>query len=785
MVFDNHATPAGPERWQRVDAIRLVVAMAVLVVAVILAAREPKGWEIRLFRAVNRLPGTMSAPLTGVMQLGALATVGVVAAGAAGVHRTWLARAVVVSGACSWLLAKVLVLLVDRRQPDDVLDQVVVRGRVLATASFPSTHCAIAGAMAVVAAPYLGRLGRRLCVLGAAGVAVSRLYVGAQFPVDVLGGLALGATVAAAFTLIIGAPPARLSGARLAQILRDRDVLIHALRPWRPATDRTLFVGADDTGHERPLVRLVSRHEHGSGWLARVWQYLAFRVPEGLGPLHSPRERNEHIALMSALAERSGVATPTLCLAGNIGTEYSFSVYALPKGSSLAAICSAAPNTEPLEAAWTEVRKLHDAGVVVGRATPDDILIDDDGRAWLVDLGSAELTVEPTDLARDTAEVFAGLSLVADPTDVAAAAIAALGAETLADAAVYLNPMRLAPGTRRRLRHHDDLLARGRAAIAKQTGTAEPAVTPPARVAIRNLVLLVAGAVALYLLLGQVGHAKQTIAVLHTPDWAWIGALVVAMTLTYLAAAVALIGSTETRLSVGRTFSAQFAAAFTNRLAPAGLGGMATNVRYLERSGSERPSAVAAVTVNSLAGFIVHALALIALVPSVGPFRSVDVDPPRHWPFLLVGLAVSSIAGIIVLVRFMPTSIGAKIRSAVRSLGVVLTSPRRALALFGGSTAITTAYAFALFAALHAFGAHASLPRVIAVYLGASAIAAVSPTPGGLGALDAGLVAGLTHVGVPASIAVAGVLTYRLVTYWFPVVPGVVAFRWLRRSGYL
>jgi undecaprenyl-diphosphatase len=61
----------------------------------------------------------------------------------------------------------------------------------------------------------------------------------------------------------------------------------------------------------------------------------------------------------------------------------------------------------------------------------------------------------------------------------------------------------------------------------------------------------------------------------------------------------------------------------------------------------------------------------------------------------------------------------------------------------------------------------------------------VSPTPGGLGALDAGLVAGLTHVGVPASIAVAGVLSYRLVTYWFPVLPGVVAFRWLRRNGHL
>ncbi|MDQ1422742.1 MAG: glycosyltransferase 2 family protein, partial [Acidimicrobiaceae bacterium] len=679
----------------------------------------------------------------------------------------------------------VLVALVDRRQPDDVLDLVVVRGRVLAAASFPSTHCAIAGALTVASAPYLGRLGRRLCVLGAAGVAVARLYVGAQFPVDVLGGLALGATVAAAVGLASGTPPARLTGTRLERLLRDRRIVVHALLPWSSATDNALFVGIDDARHERRLVRIVTRHEHGSGWISRGWRYLAFRVAEGLGPLRSPRERNEHVALMSVLAERSDVATPKLCVAGNIGTEYSFGVYALPNGRRLTELDRGEADTAVLEATWTEVGKLHAAGVILGRASPDDILVDDDGRAWLVDLGAAALTVDPVERARDTAEVFAGLAAVADPTDVATTGIAVLGADAIAEAAVYLNPMALSSTSRRLLRDHDDVLARGRAAIAAQTGTDESAVTPPVGVAVRNLALLVVGAVALYFLLGRVGQATTTLAALHTPQWAWVAVVVVAMTLTYLSAAVTLSGSTTTPLHFGRTFVVQFAAAFSNRLAPGGLGGMATNVRYLERSGSERPAAVAAVTVNSLAGFIVHAVALAAIVPAVGPFHSVDVDPPRYWPILLAGLAVSSVAGIMVGIRFMPANVGAKIRSALRSLADVLTAPRRALALFGGSAALTAAYAFALFAAVRAFGGHASFLSVVAVYLGASAIGALSPTPGGLGALDAGLIAGITHVGVPASIAVAGVLSYRLITYWFPVVPGVVAFRWLRRKGHL
>ena len=58
------------------------------------------------------------------------------------------------------------------------------------------------------------------------------------------------------------------------------------------------------------------------------------------------------------------------------------------------------------------------------------------------------------------------------------------------------------------------------------------------------------------------------------------------------------------------------------------------------------------------------------------------------------------------------------------------------------------------------------------MYLGASIIAAAAPTPGGLGALEAAVVAGLTGVGMESGAAVAAVLSYRLVTYWLPILPG-------------
>ena len=115
----------------------------------------------------------------------------------------------------------------------------------------------------------------------------------------------------------------------------------------------------------------------------------------------------------------------------------------------------------------------------------------------------------------------------------------------------------------------------------------------------------------------------------------------------------------------------------------------------------------------------------------------------------------------------------------------VLRQPVRAAQLFGGSAGITGAYALTLAASVYAYGGHAALLPIIAVYLVGAAIAAASPTPGGLGAIEAALVAGLTAVGVAVGVAVAGVLTFRLLTFWLPIIPGFLALRYLQHRRWL
>jgi undecaprenyl-diphosphatase len=86
---------------------------------------------------------------------------------------------------------------------------------------------------------------------------------------------------------------------------------------------------------------------------------------------------------------------------------------------------------------------------------------------------------------------------------------------------------------------------------------------------------------------------------------------------------------------------------------------------------------------------------------------------------------------------------------------------------------------------VRAFGGVAPIAAIGAVYLGAAAIAAASPTPGGLGAIEAALIAGLAGIGLASGPAVSAVLTFRLATYWLPVVPGWLCLRLLQRGDYL
>jgi uncharacterized protein (TIRG00374 family) len=75
-----------------------------------------------------------------------------------------------------------------------------------------------------------------------------------------------------------------------------------------------------------------------------------------------------------------------------------------------------------------------------------------------------------------------------------------------------------------------------------------------------------------------------------------------------------------------------------------------------------------------------------------------------------------------------------------------------------------------------AFGHRPSIDGLLVSYGLAYVLAAIPLTPGGLGVVEGVLTSTLVGFGTPRSVALLGVLSYRLVNFWLPIPVGGVAF---------
>jgi undecaprenyl-diphosphatase len=305
----------------------------------------------------------------------------------------------------------------------------------------------------------------------------------------------------------------------------------------------------------------------------------------------------------------------------------------------------------------------------------------------------------------------------------------------------------------------------------------------------RTLLAIAAAAGVYYYILPELAGIGSSWRSLQSAHWIWLPAVIAFSVLTYLASAISLQGSVTIRLPFWPTVLTQGASSFVNRVSPANVGGMALNVRYLQKSGIEPSAGVTGVGVNALAGAVVHAVLLVIFFSLAGRGLTKAFKLPSSSKLLVILAVVAAVIGIVMATRqgrnFAARKLLPGLRSSLTSLGRVARSPVKLTLLFGGSALVTLAYVGALVASVEAFGGGAGIVQIGAVYMASSLVAAASPTPGGLGAIEALLVAGLTGIGIPAGPAWSAVLTYRLASYWLPVLPGWLSWRLLQRRDYI
>ncbi|WP_167503260.1 lysylphosphatidylglycerol synthase transmembrane domain-containing protein [Streptomyces malaysiensis] len=306
------------------------------------------------------------------------------------------------------------------------------------------------------------------------------------------------------------------------------------------------------------------------------------------------------------------------------------------------------------------------------------------------------------------------------------------------------------------------------------------------RIKPRTLVSFCAGAFAAYFLLSQFTHLKLG-ALVGEANWIWVIFALVFSALTYLAAALSLLGFVPEKVPLGRAVLAQVAASFVKLVAPAAVGGVALNARFLQRAGVRPGLAVASVGASQLFGLASHIVLLLAFGYITGTERTPALSPSRTViaGLLTAAVLVLVVTAIPVLRKFVSTRVRSLFAGVVPRMLDVLQRPKKLLTGIGGALLLTAANVMCLDSAIRAFGGELSYASIAVVFLAGNALGSAAPTPGGVGAVEAALIAGLTLAGLPYETAAPAVLLFRLMVFWLPVLPGWVAFTHLTRKGAL
>jgi uncharacterized protein (TIRG00374 family) len=641
----------------------------------------------------------------------------------------------------------------------------------------------------VLLAPFVSRRWRRAGAALLTVITLLRLLVPVTLPATLAIALVLGAAVGSATLLMFGRPSSRPTSAAIVAALTGSGLPVLELEPAAVDARGSVPYFASLQDGSRVFAKVLGADQRAADLLFRAYRFIRLKDVGDERPFSSLRRTVEHEGLVSLMARDVATRTPRLRAVATVGRDSIVLSYDLIEGTSLDRVPDEAVSEEVLRGIWEQVAILRRHRIAHRDLRRANILLDREGTPWLIDFGFSEVAASQALLDADVAQLLVALALQAGVDPTVDTAIAALGPGAVAASLPRLQPNTFSGATRAALKKRKDLVGQIRATVSTRCRVPEPKLEDLDRVTPRTIVTVLTLVAVTYLLVPQLGDVPGMVDRVRAVDWAWLPPILVMSALTYVGAALSIAGSVPGRLRPLPTLVTQLASSFAGLLSPAGLGGMALNVRYLQKSGVDLAVATSGVGLNTIGGLFVHAFLLLVFAVWAGRSIVDTIRLPHPEVFLWGALTVLALAAVMFAVptvrRLVATRLLPLLRRSVDGVAHALRSPGKLALLLGGSAVITLSYTVCMYLSTRAFGGDLSLASVGAVYLLGSAIAAVAPTPGGLGALEAAVIAGLVAAGMDHTVAVPAVFLYRLATFWLPILPGWAAFSWLRRSEFV
>lgn len=623
--------------------------------------------------------------------------------------------------------------------------------------------------------------------------AVATLMSGDSALIGLFVTLLLGRAVAFGWRYACGVVNERPTGQMVVQMLIDVGVEPISCS-WQGEHDDVRLYEVRCADGRRLDVTVLDRDRQAVGLIYRVYRRIRLRGPAQRRNLFSLRRTVDQEALISYALRDAGIRTPKLIAVRELSADAALLAYEQVHACQLGQLPKEKVTDELLERVWKTIKDLGRNQIAHRRLALDSILVDEHGDIWLSELRNGEVAAADLQQLLDIAETMTALALKAGPERTVRVGAQVLGEDRIGAALPMLQPVVLTRTTRTAVRKSKHLLQRLREQILElrpqALTTAEPVKLE--RLSPKTLLTVGAACFAVYILLFELSTASRQGLnldyVLHHLSPVWLFVAVLASALTYVSAAMVLTGFIPEKLPVVHNLLVQVAAGFVSLVAPAAVGGVALNTRYMQKRGIATGPAVSAVGASQAVAFVIH-IALIATFSFIAGQGMEKSDSSTLVIAILLAIALLVMVTMTVapLRHFAKTRLAPFFQDALPRLLDVAQSPRKLSIALGGTISLSLFNALCLWAAIHAVqpGNQISYATAAVVYLTAQTAGSFIPVPSGIGTVETAMTIALKAVGVDYGIAVLAVLLFRLLRTYLPAIPGYFTFTWLTKKGLL
>ena len=783
----------GQRRRRGSDGVRLAVAVLGLLCCVLVIR-----YNSRIDRAITQVihppPRSITWLVTVIYQGGSVGVVVILVALALVARRWAIARDIALSAAVAAAASGILLLALGSRggRPSGI----VIQGYVL---RFPVLQIALFVAVSTAALPYLARGVQRLIEIFIGLVALASAVGGHGLPLNVLGSMAIGWGATAVVRLIFGSPLGLPSADDVRLLLAELGIRSASVRPLKRQVWGVTKYEATDEGPAgwpgRMSIEVYGRDAADARLLTKAGRFLLYR-DSGPTLTLSRLQQVEREAYLTMRAAQGGAAVPEVVEAGIAGPSGdALLVCRLPAATALSEADPAEVSDATVDDLYRQLLVLRRARIAHGAISGETLLVEQAANTIMItDFRNASASASPDQLDRDLAGAMAATALVAGAERAADSAARCLTAEMLEGALRHLIKPALDPALGRSLRGNRGLLEDVRRRAAEAKSIDPPELVEPRRVSWPTLIMMVGTLIGGWALIGVLIDVSKSFDTVIGANWLWVIAALVLSQLVYVASAVEGIGSVAGPLPFGRVLAVEVANSFS-ALAGGTAAVFATRVRFFQQQGYDATVALSSGALMSTSSWIATAVLFLLSLPFAWGSLDFEITPESGgdsklvWILLVVVVVVAVAAGLVLAVPRLRRLAAEKARPKVRdiwaNLKQVASSPRKLVLLVGGSFAMELLVAMALSVSLLAFGDHLPLPTLIVVIFLAGILGGISPSPGGMGVVEAGLILGLTAAGISEADATAAVFIQRLFTSYLPPIWGWATLVWMRKREYI